>query len=153
MKKIIAISILFLSVSLFTFCGAQSISLFPRFGVVPNDDNTGRVLTYYYYTPADIGHHDTAKFTPHGYETFIEPSDSIYDTIVFNANNALSRVCDRIEFQCVGADTLYSAKHIIFNKGFKGPNLTIPVAAKKAYHITFIYDSASWRETSFIGGN
>ncbi len=132
-------------------CFAQNVS--PRFGIVPNDDNTGRVLTYYYYTPKDTGYHDTAKFTPHGFETFIQPGDSIKDTLYLYANTTRSNVCDKIEFQCVGADTLFLRKHVIFTKGFKGFNLNIPVAAKKSYHITFMFDGNAWRETSYMAGN
>lgn len=129
---------------------AQSTS--PRFGTVPNDDNTGRTLTYSYFTPTDVGFKDTAKITPHGFETFIQPTDSIKDTIVFHAYNTRSYVCDRIEAQFVGANA-GSNKKIIFGAGFSGPNTTISISSKTAYHITFIFDGVAWRETSYMAGN
>ena len=151
MKKSIVISLLVLTSSLFTaLCSAQSTS--PRFGTVPNDDNTGRTLTYYYFTPTDVGFKDTAKITPHGFETFIQPTDSIKDTIVFRAYNTSSYVCDRMEAQFVGANA-GTNKKIIFGTGFSGPNTTISITSKTAYHITFIFDGNAWRETSYEAGN
>ena len=152
MRKIILISLFTFSFSIFTFfCGAQNRS--PRFGVVPNDDNTGRTLTYFYYTPKDTAGADTAKFTPHGFETFVQPSDSIKDSLVVNAYTTRSNICDKIEFQCVGADSNSSNKSVTFNKGFKGPHTRISVLSKKAYHITFIFDGVAWRETAYTAQN
>jgi hypothetical protein len=152
MKKSLGILLFTYTFSLFTIlCNAQDT--IPRFGTSRNDDNTGRTLTYYYVKAVDKGPHCALNITPHGFETFIQPMDSILDTISVNASPLLSHVCDKIEFQCVGADTLYLAKHVIFNSGFKGPNLNIAVNAKTAYHVTFIFDGVAWRETSFIAGN
>lgn len=128
---------------------AQSTS--PRFGTEPNDDNTGRTLTYYYFTPTDVGFKDTAKFTPHGFETFIQPTDSIKDTIVFYAYNTRSHVCDKMDFQFVGANA-GSNKKIIFGTGFS-QTITIPITSKQGYHITFIFDGNVWRETSAQANN
>lgn len=152
MRKIFLISIFIFSFSLLAcLCGAQNKS--PRFGTVPNDDNTGRTLTYFYYTPADTSGADTAKFTPHGFETFIQPSDSIKDSLVINAYVTRSNVCDKIEFQCVGSNGISAKGHVTFNKGFSGPDVRIPLSSKQAGHITFIFDGTAWREVAYTAGN
>jgi hypothetical protein len=151
MKKVFVISLFTLSSSLFTFCRAQSTS--PRFGTVPNDDNTGRTLTYYYYTPTDNTGPDTAKFTPRGFETFIEPTDSIKDSLVIDAYLTRCDVCDKIEFQCTGKNLITSKGHVTFSTGFKGPNVRIPVTSKSSSHITFIFDGNAWRQVAYTTGN
>jgi hypothetical protein len=128
---------------------AQSTS--PRFGTVPNDDNTGRTLTYWYLTPTDQGPKDTFKFTPRGFQTFIQPTDSIKDTIVFYVYNTRSNVCDKMDFQFVGANGT-SSKKIIFGTGFSQA-ITIPITSKQGYHISFIFDGNVWRETSVQAAN
>jgi hypothetical protein len=151
MKRIFLISLIVAGSSLCTLCKGQSTS--PRFGIVPNDDNTGRTLTYYYYTPKDTVGADTAKFTPHGFETYIQPSDSIIDSLVINAYLTRSYICDKIEFQCVGSNAIPSKGHITFNNGFSGPDTRVNVTAKAGSHITFIFDGKIWREVSFTKGN
>jgi hypothetical protein len=152
MKKIcILLAISYQLLAICQNCGAQSKS--PRFGIVPNDDNTGRTLTYFYYTPKDTTGADTAKFTPHGFETFIQPSDSIKDSLVINAYTTRSSICDKIEFQCVGSNAISSKGHVTFNNGFSGPDLKVAVKSQQGNHITFIFDGNAWREVAYTGGN
>ena len=112
----------------------------PRFGITPNDDNTGRVITYSYYNPA------------YAATLLVAPNDSSTSYIVqeltgaltINASLGTALPLDVITF-LFNADT--SNRVVTFGTGFSSAG-TLTVTASKKGSASFVFDGVSFVERS-----
>jgi hypothetical protein len=135
MKKLFFILAVFISATTF----AQSTS--PRFGTVPGDDNTGRVITHKYVTLTDAVGADTVTMKPNASETFYRVS--VVDSLYFASPNITrSYAGDKIIIVATGA----SGKKI----KFAGTNLvttgTATLSSGGSGVIQLLFNGAKWVE-------
>lgn len=138
MKKLIS---LFAFLIAFTVAMAQFTT--PRFGTKPNEDNTGRVLTYAYTTPAVYS--GTVTVYTSTYESVIKPAAFTGTVAVtLRAGVTAAHVCDRLEFMFVGGST--ASATVTFDTNFKVSSATTVVGASKKTIIFFRFDGVAWLE-------
>ena len=89
MKKILSITFL-LCFSVVVF--GQSLT--PRFGILKNQDNTGRVLNYRYATLTDATGADTITITPQAYQTIVKVTNK--DSLTIKSVNVMSYLGDQL---------------------------------------------------------
>lgn len=127
---------------LFTSCVlAQSTS--PRYGLLKNQDNTGRVLTYGSLTVTPTGTLVTIR--PNAYTSLITiATTSLSPTFTVNVGGSyLSDKMDLlITLNATGTRTLTFSTNLI------GTATTMTVAASKQALLTYIFDGAKWMEIS-----
>jgi hypothetical protein len=137
MKKIILIAISILTVSI---CVAQP-SL-PRFGVRPNEDNTGRVLKYEYRTPAAS---TNMTVSPNAYKSVISFTNlTVSPTMTVSAVNG--KICDEL-IVIIGGVASQSITFVGAVTTTGASNVLTALAAKRAV-IRFIFDGTRWLELS-----
>ena len=141
MKNFIALISLLFAMTIATF--AQSTS--PRFGVGANQDNTGRVLTYFYTAISDQTGNDSINVNPHGWTAFYYLT--MKDSFTF-ANPVITRsdFGDNFEIIANGASGTkikfvnYATANIIANG-------TVTLSTKGKAIIKFQFDGYKWIET------
>jgi len=112
----------------------------PRFGITPNDDNTGRVITYSYYNPAYAA---TLLVAPNASCTsYVVQQLTGAATINSSTGNAMP--LDKITF-LFNADS--SNRVVTFGTGFSTSG-TLTVTASKKASASFMYDGTSFVEVS-----
>ena len=81
--------ILLAALIIVTGMAASAQNTVPRFGITPNDDNTGRILTYRYFVAVDNPGADTINLAPRAWETivFISP---VVDSLAFNISSLVN---------------------------------------------------------------
>ena len=135
MKKIITLSIIAI---LFAFnADAQ------RFGITAGKDNTGRVLTYNYLTPA---YSATITITPAiagKYKTVIKPA-TLTGNAEIDITDTYSVVCDELTFIFTSDGT---GRVVTFDNNFIVYGTLTLVASKKGT-VTFVYDGTNYVETA-----
>lgn len=141
MKKLFLIS-LFLITALAGFSQTYT----PRFGITPNDDNTGRALTYKYVAISQAAGVDTLKLKPNGYETIINTPTALNDSICLQiTSTTTSKAGDKIFISLVADGTARKFK-------FTGTNIvvlgTATVAISKRATIVLVFDGTKWVEVS-----
>lgn len=137
MKKFI--SFLFV---LFAFVAVNAQSIKPRFGTVPGDDNTGRVLTYAYKTVTEVAGADSTLLVPSAWQTIVRVS--LADSIYFKSPVVTkSYAGDNIVIVASGASGT--------KVKFAGTNFisagTATLSTSGRAVIRFIFDGAKWVET------
>jgi len=141
MKKIF--SLLFLMAIMLTGL-AQSTS--PRFGITPNSDNTGRVLTYRYAAIVDVAGADTTIVKTRAYET-------IYKVTLLDSLTIGQPVVTLAAFGDKMTILLTAASGTPFLKftGDKWINAgKATLSSKVRGVITLIFDGAKWVEVSRV---
>ena len=112
----------------------------PRFGITPNDDNTGRVITYSYYNPA---YASTLLVAPDASSTtYLVQQLTGAVTISASTGNAVP--LDVITF-LFNADS--SNRAVTFSTGFSTAG-TLTVTASKKASASFMFDGTSFVEVS-----
>ncbi len=116
----------------------------PRFGITPNADNTGRVLTYVYKTP--VIYTSTTTVSPNASVTIIKPGIfTTTATAVVKAGVKDSWVGDELTFLFSGNAT--ASETITFSTNFL-TTTTVTCTASKKTVITFVFDGVAWIEKS-----
>lgn len=71
-------------------------NLFPKYGTLPSDDNTGRVLTYGFNNSNDVAGNDTLTVVARDFETIVRPTANIVDSVNVKAPLNWASVGDRL---------------------------------------------------------
>ena len=127
----------------FVAVNAQSTS--PRFGTTPNNDNTGRVLTYKYKALTDAAGADSALLTPSAWKTVVRLTmlDSFY---MKSPTVTASYAGDQVQIVASGA----SGTKI----KFAGTNWisagTATLSSGGRAVISFVFDGAKFVEASRV---
>lgn len=139
MKKFLSIAILSLCV---LFAGAQSTTL-PRWGGgPPQNDNTGRVLTYALKTVATTSATATLTQVPNAFETVIKIG-TLSHALSDSLNSSLSYVGDKVTF----VFTADGSGRVVTFTGSLHSVGTVSVGASLTATTTFIYMGTSgWIE-------
>ncbi|MFB6456571.1 hypothetical protein ACE38W_14970 [Chitinophaga sp. Hz27] len=140
MKKIfILIAITIISVGAF----AQSTA--PRFGITPNSDNTGRLLTYAYKSFTDATAADTAKVIPAAYSSTYRVS--LTDSLGIQITSVGSSYAD--DDITVIASGASGTKVKFIGSNFISAGTATLTAGGRAI-IRFKFDGAKWVESSRV---
>ena len=111
-----------------------------RFGVLPNEDNTGRVITHDIKEPAYIA---TLSLTPNASRTFVNPA-TLTGAMTVNCVDTLCQKYDEITF-ILKSDT--TSRTVTFGTNFVSAGTIAPAISKSA-SISFIYDGTNFVETN-----
>lgn len=127
--------------------GAQNT--IPRFGTTPNQDNTGRQLTYGYVLSTDNPGPDTVNLVPIYWESIIQVNP-VVDSLAFNVSSlAYSYVGDQLVFQVVNSPgTGHRIKFVGTNFQFGSGGSALALSSGNRATITFTFDGTYWLETS-----
>lgn len=136
MKKLFALFALF---ALASCALAQSTS--PRFGVLKNQDNTGRGLTYGYLAPTITA---TTVIAPNKFDnTYAIPSLTLSPIINFTVTSA--NAADRTVL-IIGASA--ATRTVTFGGSVVTSATTMTVGSGKKATASFIFDGANYIEVS-----
>jgi len=111
----------------------------PRFAITPNEDNTGRVLTYDYKKPA---YASTLSVKPNAFKTYIEPA-VLTGAMTVNAVTTNAQEYDELVFILLSDTT---SRTVTFGTNFKTTGTIAPAISKSAT-ISFVFDGTNWLET------
>jgi len=140
MKKFLSIIFLLLfSVAVF---GQHTT---PRFGTAPNQDNTGRVLTYSYSAYTFVSGVDSLKLSPNAYETFINAGAMVDSLTIQFKNVKSSYVGDQVTVFGYGSGGSFKLKIGSTNCSV---GTTLTAASSKYVSIKFVFDGIKWIEQS-----
>lgn len=135
MKKLVSILFLFAFV---LFASAQYTS--PRFGVLANQDNTGRVLTYAYQTPTFSS---SKVITCNAYETTVKMG-TLTGAQTLTANVTSCHAGDKLNLLLTDDG---SGRVVTFSTGFaSGGNITMGSSAKASLY--FVFNGVGWFQLS-----
>lgn len=134
MKKIISIIFICLSVGV-----VFAQSTLPRFGTKPNQDNTGRVLTYAYSNPVYAA---TLALVPNAYSTTVNVQ-LLTGNLTVTSTVARGYVGDQL-LMILTADA--TGRFVTFSTGFisRSSPLSMPAGLTKV--IEFTFNGVSWVE-------
>lgn len=110
-----------------------------RFSNLPNDDNTGRVLTYDFKKPA---YASTLSVTTNASKTFIEPA-VLTGAMTVNAVVTNAQEYDELVVILLSDTT---SRTVTFGTNFKTTGTIAPAISKSAT-ISFVFDGTNWLET------
>jgi hypothetical protein len=114
----------------------------PRFGLLPNDDNTGRTQTYDYQTPAYAA--TIAIIATQG-DTIVAPAQ-LTGNLTLSINASTSAIApyagDKILFLFNNNNTTCT---VTFGTGFS-PNGTLSNTASYLSACAFVYNGTTWQE-------
>lgn len=125
----------------------------------PENDNTGRVLTYGYNNAPNVVYatKDTVKLYPNYYEYIVQPSNAVADTITYTIPVKPPQLFTGSVIKFYGIAGASSNEQIRFRSGvyangvvFKfstAGDSTITLTASKHYYVTFLYDGQYLLET------
>lgn len=140
MKRLFSIIFLF-SLS-FSVIGQHTT---PRFGTAPNQDNTGRVLTYNYQTYTFVSGVDSLKLVPNAFETFVN-AGAMTDSLTIKFSNVKSSyVGDQVTIYGSGSG---ASRKLKFDPTNCSVGVTLTAASSKYVSIKFVFDGAKWIEVS-----
>lgn len=110
----------------------------PRFGLLKNEDNTGRVLTFAKLAPAYAA---SVTIVPNAAKTYVIPAD-LTGALTLVATTSLSQDCDEIicVFKASGANRV-----VTFSTGFATAG-TLTVVSGKSGSISFVFNGTSFVE-------
>jgi hypothetical protein len=144
MKRILILAVSFIALVNCSF--GQTAT--PRFGITPNQDNTGRILTYRFIHATDTTGADTVNLVPSSWETLVL-LNPIVDGLSFNVSTVSNTYAgDWLTFQMVNGSTAGNIVKFIgtnFQFGSGGSSITFK-ASGRAY-ISFRFDGTYWVET------
>lgn len=135
MKKFLSI-IFLLSLSVAVF-GQRTL---PRFGTLPNQDNTGRALTYAYSAPAYAA---TLALSPNAYQTTVNVG-LLTGNITITAGVKGGYSADQLVL-IVTADA--TGRTVTLSTGFTSRSTPISVPAGLTKIIEFVFNGVTWVET------
>ncbi|WP_315823009.1 hypothetical protein [Paraflavitalea speifideaquila] len=141
MKKLFAI----LAFSFVMVLSTVAQSTTPRFGITPNNDNTGRSLTYKFAAKTDATGNDTFKIVPNAYKTIYRVT--LTDSLGFNVTSTLNCYAgDQIQIIASGA----SGTKVTF----KGSNWisagTATLSSGLRAVLNLVFDGSKWVEVSRV---
>ncbi len=120
--------------------GAMAQSTTPRFGTKPSDDNTGRVLTYKYLTPAYAA---SIAINPSAYSTTVK-FGTLTGALTLTSVVASSFATDNLKLIFLADGT---NRVVTFSTGFSsGGNVT--VNAGTTMTVNFTFDGVGWVQNS-----
>lgn len=110
----------------------------PRFGLLKNEDNTGRVLTFAKLTPAYAA---SVTIVPNAAKTYVIPAD-LTGALSLVATVSQSQDCDELVcvFKASGANRV-----VTFSTGFASAG-TLTVLSGKSGSVTFVYNGTAFVE-------
>ncbi len=111
----------------------------PRFINTPFYDNTGRVLTYDYQTPA---YAPTIAVVTDEYYTLVKPA-RLTGAVTISADVTTPKIGDILEFVFAADGT---NREVTYDTGFASAG-TLTVVASKFGATRFMYNGAVWQET------
>lgn len=127
----------------------------PRFGIVKNDDNTGRVLTYAVISTTDLTQAtlDTITITPNAFRTYVYMKTgttiiNLADSVCykFSSKNTQYRLGDEVFFMIskgTGAGKIkFGGSQFILSTA----SAAVAVAANKTLIMGFIWNGVKWAE-------
>lgn len=123
----------------------MSLQFQPRYGIVPGDDNTGRVLTNFYLEPA---YATTLVLNPHVSFLHVNMSTTLgvlTGALAVSATVTNAVVGDEVSFNFVSDSA--GSHAVTFGAGFKSSGTITPAASKFA-SITFKFDGTNFVEKS-----
>jgi hypothetical protein len=153
-NKFLLLSLLFVS----AFVSAQTYAPFPWGSGPPENDNTGRILTYNANTSPSIVYatKDTVKLYPNQWETLVQPSDSVADTITYTIPGRPASLYNGAVMKFYGLSANGSNHmirfRIVYGSGVRflystAADSTLTLTSKKHYYISFQYDGHDFIET------
>lgn len=140
MKNILTLLVL----TAFALC-AKAQSSTPRFGTTPNQDNTGRSLTYKYITKTDATGADTLRITTNAYVTIVKAT--VVDSLAFAPILTKAYAGDKLEFLITNsAGSGHLAKFVGANWQVGTGGASLALTASKRATISFEFDGTYWVE-------
>lgn len=109
-----------------------------RFGILPNEDNTGRVITNDIKEPA---YASTISLTPNASKTYVNPA-VLTGAMTINCVDTLCQKYDEITF-ILKSDT--TSRTVTFGTNFVSAGTIAPAISKSA-SISFVYDGTNFVE-------
>lgn len=141
MKKILSLCV---ALAMFAMA-ATSQSTTPRFGITPNQDNTGRALTYKYVAKTDVAGVDTLKTVPNAWTTIYRVT--LTDTLSLQVTSVTKCFTgDQIQVVASGASGL-RLKFVGTNWITAGV-VNLSTLGRAVVH--FVFDGSKWVEASRV---
>jgi hypothetical protein len=127
----------------------------PRFGITPNQDNTGRVLTFKQVAAATPSAGvDTLKFIPNAWETDVVSKVALTDSLIVQfKSNAYSQAGDVAKFYLKADATNRKVRFISNGTNYvytSSSGTFITILATKRGYIEFIFSGDAWIETTRV---
>ena len=144
MKKLI----FFLSF-LFAFAiNSEAQNAVPRYGITPNADNTGRVLTYAYAAVIDKAGKDSSTITANAFQTnYIA---TVTDSVALFANVTNCYAGDHFSVVFIKGAGAGTVLWLGSNWKLSTANYRLSLTASKRTTIDFIFDGTYWLETGRV---
>ena len=133
-------SIIFLLLISASVFGQKTV---PRFGIKPNEDNTGRVLTYNYQVYTFVAGVDSLKLSPNAYQTIVNAGAMVDSLTIQFKNIKSSYVGDMLSVIGYGSGASYKLKVGVTNCASSGVLVT---GVGKYVTVRFIFDGIKWVE-------
>lgn len=142
MKKILAL-LTVAAVLLATTVSAQSTT--PRFGTTPNQDNTGRVLTYKFVGKTDVAGADTLKTIPSAWHTIYRVA--LLDSLAIQPTS-LTKCYVGDQITVIASGTSGDFIKFIGSNWISAGNATLSTGLRAV--VRFVFDGAKWVEVSRV---
>lgn len=115
-----------------------------------NRDNTGRSMTFRYFTATDATGADTVVVYPRAYQTLIQYTAT--DSLAFQVTNlGQSYIGDQITFMVLNSSgSGHQIKFIGTNWAFGSGGAAATLTTLKRANISFIFDGLVWLEQSRV---
>jgi hypothetical protein len=120
----------------------------PRFGITPDADNTGRVLTYKLSAPADVAGKDTFTVSANAFQTFVVPASNIVDSVAYLANVTNCYLGDKVTFILTKGTGTGTALFLGGNWLMTTASTRVSLPASKKVSITFVFTGTKWLEVA-----
>lgn len=115
-----------------------------RFGLLPNDDNTGAKMTYDYQNPAYAS--TQSIITQAGITEIVMPlTGACSVTISVGSATTQPYVGDKVQFLFIPDST---NRTVTFSTGFAVTASTIVCTASKYASVDFVFNGTIWQETA-----
>ena len=144
MKKLI----FFLSFLFALAINSNAQNAVPRYGITPNADNTGRVLTYAYAAVTDKAGKDSITITANAFQT--NYINTVTDSVAFIANVTNCYAGDHITFCFIKGAGAGTALWLGSNWKLSTANYRQTLTANKRATIDFIFDGTYWLESGRV---
>ena len=145
MKKIILLSFIF---ALGFSINSEAQNTVPRYGITPNADNTGRVLTYAFTAITDKAGKDSFTIAANAFQTnYIA---TVADSVAYLGNVTNCYAGDHITFVFIKAAGTGTALFLGGNFKTSTASVRVSLTANKRTTIDFIFDGTYWLETSRV---
>ena len=130
------------------YVNANAQNTVPRYGITPNADNTGRVLTYAYAAVTDKAGKDSTTITANAFQTnYIA---TVTDSVAFIANVTNCYAGDHIAFVFIKGTGTGTILWLGGNWKLSTANYRQSLTANKRTTIDFIFDGTYWLEAGRV---